>query len=52
MRYHHGMALFKAGKAAKAKEELAAALELSNEFEGAVEAKAALAEMGKGNAEE
>ena len=39
MRYHYGMALYKAGKAEKAKEELA------TDFDGAAEAKEALADM-------
>lgn len=47
VRYHYGMALYRAGNLGKAKEELGAALRLSKEFEGAAEAKEALAEMGK-----
>ena len=47
MRYHYGMALFKAGQVEVAEKELAAALELSKEFEGAAEAKQALAKIGK-----
>ena len=51
-RYHHGMALYKAGKVEKARAELAAALELSQEFEGAAEARQVLAEMGKESGED
>ena len=51
-RYHYGIALYKAGEAEKAKEELTAALELSEDFSGAQEAKAVLAGMGKGSGEE
>ena len=47
VRYHYGMALYKAGKIGKAKQELGAALELSQDFEGAAEAKEALAQMGR-----
>ena len=45
LRYHYGMALYKAGEVEQAQKELRAALELSQEFEGAAEAKAALAKM-------
>ena len=48
LRYHYGMALFKAGKAEQAREELTAALGLSTEFDGAAEGKATLATIRSG----
>ena len=42
IRYHLGMAYYKAGETALAKEELRASLKLSKDFEGAEEARKAL----------
>jgi len=45
MQYHYGMALYKVGESRKARDVLAAALRLSKDFEGALEAKGVLAQL-------